>query len=67
MTDRVYIHHLRREKICVSGARGFWKTRGWDFRDFLDNGISAEVLEATGDAHALKIVAKLRGETNGKK
>lgn len=61
-TEIVSMRHIRAAKICMSGARGWWVLQGWDWNDFLTNGVTAERLEATGDALALKVVACMRAE-----
>jgi len=42
---------------CVAGSQTFFKRHGLNFRDFLNNGISFQKLEATGDSMALKAIA----------
>lgn len=59
---KVHLRHVRSERLCLSGVRSFWKSHGWDWADFLANGIDAETLEATGDARALRVVEVARGE-----
>lgn len=44
--------------ICGSGARGFWRERGWAWSDFLTNGISAQTLWDTGDGYARLVVRR---------
>lgn len=48
--------HIRQAKMCSSGAREFFKRHGLDWQDFLNNGIDAEKLRATGDAMAIQVV-----------
>lgn len=48
--------------MCSAGARDFFKRHGFDWRDFLKNGIDAKKLEATGDAMALQVVEVARGQ-----
>jgi hypothetical protein len=45
---------------CSRGARYFCQTHGIDWTSFLENGIDAEVLEATGDHMALQLTAYAR-------
>lgn len=62
MTDDpiITIDDIRKVGICASGTRRWFEAQGLDFRDFMQNGISASVLAATGDAQALRVVeAKL--------
>lgn len=42
--------------FCLPKARTWFKRHGLDFRDFLDNGIPAETLLATGDGMAQALV-----------
>lgn len=59
---RVYMRHLRAEKLCSGGAREWWKRHDLNWSHFLANGIEASVLEATGDAFALRVVERARTE-----
>lgn len=47
---------------CVPGMEQFFADHKLDFKDFVRNGIDAEVLLATGDAMAEMVVAKAREE-----
>lgn len=42
--------------LCSRGARTWCAAHGIDWMDFVANGIDAEVLIATGDAMALRVV-----------
>lgn len=62
----VHIHHIRAAGICVSGARTWFPRYGLDFRDFLENGIDAQILRDTGDPLAARAVAEAEKDiTNG--
>lgn len=61
---RIYMRHIREAKMCAKGTRQFFVDRGWDFKDFLKNGIDAEKLIETGDAMALQVVEVAK---NGRK
>ena len=52
---RVRIEDLRPAGICPR-ARLFWEQQGWDWRDFVKNGIDPETLRATGDARAEMLI-----------
>lgn len=55
--------------LCIPKSREWAKRHGFDFRDFLRNGIAADTLLATGDAFALKLVEWAReceGMTDGR-
>lgn len=46
----------RRGGLCAPSSRAWAKRNGLDFRAFVRDGIDAEVLLATGDGFALKLV-----------
>jgi hypothetical protein len=45
-----------RRGFCRDKARAWAKQKGFDWKDFVRNGIAAERLEATGDGFALALV-----------
>ncbi|NGQ93403.1 hypothetical protein G5V65_21195 [Rhodobacter sp. HX-7-19] len=47
---RVTIHDLRAARYCLAGVRPWFRRHGLDWQSFLDGGIEAETLRATGDA-----------------
>ena len=59
----VRLEHIRAIKLangkplCASGTRAWFRQHGFDWADFLNNGIDAELLRATGDHWALMAVA----------
>lgn len=53
---RVYMRHIRQAGMCAHGIRAFANRHGIDFKEFVENGLPVSVLEATGDAMALKVV-----------
>lgn len=55
---------IRKANMCSRGTRAFFLARGWDFQDFLKNGLDEEILIQTGDAMALQVVEVAR---NGRK
>lgn len=56
----ITITDIRRAGYCARGARGWFEGYGINFRDVIKNGISAEALLATRDAHGERVVqAKL--------
>ncbi|WP_291370315.1 MULTISPECIES: hypothetical protein [unclassified Acinetobacter] len=55
---------LRKAKMCARGSRAFFLSQGWDWQDFLANGIDLEVVKASKDAMALQIVEVVE---NGRK
>lgn len=56
----VTVDHARGAGLCVAGMRAWFDRHGLDFRDFLDRGIEADRLLATGDAMALRAVDAAR-------
>jgi hypothetical protein len=55
--------HWRRYGYCLGPVcRRAFARHGLDFRSFVRNGISADVLEATGDAMAVRIARLVRAE-----
>lgn len=67
----VTVNDLRQSGFCVSGAIRLAKAYDLDFRDFVKNGIDADVLLArtSDDALALRLVAAAveREESNGRR
>lgn len=47
---------LRKAKMCARGSRAFFLSQGWDWQDFLKNGIELEVVKASKDAMAQQVV-----------
>lgn len=66
MGVRVLLRDLRSERMCSRGARVFASRHGIDWNDFIQNGIDADVLTASGDVFALRAVkaAETRIATN---
>lgn len=67
MTIMVHMRHVRDKgdfgaNLCTRGARAWFDTNGLDFRDFLDNGLPIETLEALHDALADRVCAAARRE-----
>lgn len=53
---------VRAVHMCSSGARLFCDRHGFDWNEFLKNGIPVSQLEATGDHLALKVAEYVRGK-----
>lgn len=53
---KVYRRHLNSLKYCARGSREFFQKHGFDWGDFLRNGIEREKLEALDDAMAVKAI-----------
>ncbi len=47
---RVMIQDLRAARYCLAGVRPWFRRHGLDWQAFLDSGIEADTLRATGDA-----------------
>lgn len=52
---RITVADLRRSGVCPD-ARHWFARHGFDWRDFVRNGIEAEELLKTGDAIAARVV-----------
>ncbi len=52
----VHMRHVRAANLCSRGARAWFAARGLPWTEFLQQGISAERLRATGDGLALRAV-----------
>ena len=63
---RVHLRHMRQLRYCTRGVRQFFAKRGFDYPDFLKNGIEAERMIATGDAMALATVRVAEDEQRGR-
>lgn len=57
---RITIDHVRAAGLCVHGARTWFERHALDFRAFLQQGLDAGTLLATGDAMAERVVAQAR-------
>ncbi|MFO7920045.1 MAG: hypothetical protein R6U99_04390 [Nioella sp.] len=53
---RVIVQDLRTARLCLRGARGWFRRHALDWSDFVAHGIAAERLTATGDACAQRVV-----------
>lgn len=58
----VHMRHVRTAKLCSGGARRWFEANGFSWSDFLENGKSADELDATGDALAHRVTAIARKE-----
>lgn len=54
----ITITDIRLAGHCVAGARDWFAAYDLNFRDFIRNGIDADVLLATGDALAVQVVER---------
>ena len=62
----VTIQDLRAARYCLAGVRPWFRRHGLDWQDFLERGIAAERLRATGDALVEPVIrAAAARETTG--
>jgi hypothetical protein len=47
---RITVQDLRAARYCLAGVRPWFRRHGLDWQEFLDHGIDADRLRATGDA-----------------
>lgn len=57
---KIYMSDLRKAKMCARGSRAFFLSQGWDWQDFLKNGIDLEIVEKSNDAMAQQIVQAVK-------
>lgn len=62
MQVMVRVEHARQAKLCLRGCRKWAAHHGFDWNEFLDIGIPADAMEATGDPFALQVVKIAREE-----
>ena len=54
--QKLFMSDIRKAKMCSKGARAFFLQKGWDFQDFLKNGIDVEIVRACNDAMANQVI-----------
>ena len=57
---KIYLYHAKQVDFCAPGMRYFARKYKLDLGDFIANGIDEEILLATGDETAKKIVEVAR-------
>jgi hypothetical protein len=57
--------HMRELGYCNRGARDWFARQGLSWPDFVEHGIDAEQLRATGDAMAERAIERAEEENNG--
>ena len=57
---RVTIQDIRAARYCLPGVRPWFRRHGLDWQAFLNVGISAETLRATGDALVEPVIAQAK-------
>jgi hypothetical protein len=58
---KIRMRDIRAAKMCSRGARAWFTRHGLDWAEFITNGIDAELVLATGDAMAIRVVKVARG------
>ena len=61
---KIYMSDIRKAKMCARGSRAFFLSQGWDYQDFLANGIDLDIVEQVSDAMAQQVVEYVK---NGRK
>jgi len=56
----VTLQDIRAARLCLQGARPWFRRHGFDWQGFLAGGIAADRLAATGDALALRVIDEAR-------
>ena len=56
----ITINDIRKTGHCVSGIKSWFALHDLDFRSFVQSGVSASVLLATGDGLAHDVVSKVQ-------
>lgn len=63
MSDPVVrIKHAKKIGMCSRGVRQWFEANGLNYAQFLNEGLPASVVEATGNALAMKVAAVAREE-----
>lgn len=60
MSERITIDDVRKAGHCVAGVKAWSDAHGFDFRDFLKHGVSAEELLRSGDGLSLQVIERKR-------
>lgn len=60
----VYARHIRAAKLCTRGARAWFEKHNINWTEFLSKGVPANVLLATGDSLAKRVVDQAESEAN---
>ena len=57
---KIYMSDLRKAKMCARGSRAFFLSQGWDWQEFLANGIDLEIVEKSNDAMAQQVAKAVK-------
>lgn len=52
--------HVRQMRYCAKGTRAFFERHGLDWSQFLKVGLPEELILATGDTMAIKLVQQVK-------
>lgn len=58
----VFMRHIRAANLCAGGTREWFVRHGFDWADFIANGMPIEKMEGTGDPLALRVTTQARLE-----
>lgn len=61
---KIYISDLRKSGMCARGSRAFFLRQGWDWQDFIKNGIDLKKVEKVNDLMVQQVVEYVK---NGRK
>lgn len=59
---KITVDDMGSMRYCARGSRAFAKKHGLDFRKFIEEGIDADELVATGDGMAIELVERIKRE-----
>ena len=62
---KVYVRHMRAAGVCVKGSREWCKANNIDFREFVRDGIDAEILKRLNDPITNRLVEAAERENGG--
>ncbi len=62
----IRVGDIRASGICLQGARGWFRRQGLDWQEFLAQGLPEDVLAATGDALALRVIATAQAQARAR-
>lgn len=54
--NKIYMHHIREAMLCCKGLRYFAKMHGFDYSDFIKNGISISKVKNMDDVMVQKVI-----------
>lgn len=61
------VNDIRKAGFCVQGQRRWFQSYGMDFREIMENGVLARTVLETGDAYAIRAVAKVMEVRDGRR